>query len=404
MIIHFFPDMGKDEHESILQRLLDSRATRVVKPTNLADVLEDLKGTSDGKDFKELHERILDEERERLVKTRFAVPRAQAEAQTPSPIKALRPSVVVAKGLPGVQLTYQVGTRSFQGYYPKQLTEEQISKFLGGGKIQARFSTSRTIGDKWTAETALVQVVNWLWTHHRKAGRDIWRCFRSSFQVFLLQRIFQCSFLDSSSFHPLLDFLLCKCSEDCTSKPSKQAILDALELCFKILSGEAEDPKPDDESADENVEEDQPDEAENVSPPSSSSSTEGSSSSEESDKAIPAGSKDTKVSEKKKPSKSKSSDSKKKEEFTDSKKKEEFKKSAKAKPAGTKAKGKAQENKKKEDKKTDSELKEKPKSKPQPLDTSKVVIPGFMKTVSASAKSSPVAEPAPKRRRKEKGP
>ena len=391
MIIHFFPDMTKDECESLLQRLLESRATRVVKPTNLADVLEDLKGTSDGKDFKELHERILDEEREKLVKTRFAVPRAQAEAQTPSPIKALRPEVVVAKGLPGVQLTYQVGTRSFQGYYPKMLTEEQIQKFLGGGKIQTRFSTSRTIGDKWTAETALVQVVNWLWTHHRKAGRDIWSCFRSSFQVFLLQRIFQCSCLDSSSFRPLLDFLLCKCSEDCTGKPSKQTILDALELCFKILAGEAEDPKAGDQSADEIVAEEQPDEAEGVSPPSSSSSTDGSSSSEDESEAIAAGSKDKKVSKPKKPSESK-------------KKPKESEKSAKAKPAGTKGTGKLQENKKKQDKKTDPELKGKVKSGPKPLDTTGVVIPRFMQTVSASAKASPVAEPAPKRRKKEKGP
>ena len=172
LILHFFADVSKDECEMLLQRLLETRTTRVVKPTNLAEVLEDLKGTSDGKDFKDLHERILDEEREKLVKSRFAVPRAQAEAQTPSPIKALRPKVEVAKGLPGVQLTYQVGTRSFQGYYPKNLTEEQLEKFQAGGKIQTRFSVSRTIGDKWTAETALPQVVNWLWSHHRKAGRD----------------------------------------------------------------------------------------------------------------------------------------------------------------------------------------------------------------------------------------
>ena len=173
LISHFFPDMEDAEKLALLEKPLASRKTRVVKPRALADVLKDLKGSDDWKDFQRLHDQFMDEQRQALVLERFSVPRAQAEAQTPSVIKALRPKVELARGLPGVQLTYQVGTQSFQGYYPRDLSEEDIKKFRSGGKVKTRFSTSRTIGDKWTADTALVQVVNWLWNQHRKMGRDI---------------------------------------------------------------------------------------------------------------------------------------------------------------------------------------------------------------------------------------
>ena len=82
-----------------------------------------------------------------------------------------------------------------------------------------------------------------------------------------------------------------------------------------------------------------------------------------------------------------------------SKKSKKLKKSAKESAKATSS-GKKEKEKEKaqESKKTSS--KDKEKAGPKPIDTSNVVIPGFMRTVSASAKSHPVAEPAAKRARK----
>ena len=187
--------------------------------------------------------------------------------------------------------------------------------------------------------------------------------------------------------------VLCKPSKDCSGKPDKAAILDALELSFKILAGEEEDPNKGAESADENpAMEEQPDSGDTATPDNTSPAESSSSSSSSSEEAIPAGSKDSKAKATKKKAAAKATSKDKKN-------------SAKTKSSTKKAieKEKAQESKKnsvKEKEMTNPEAKKKGKTGPKPIDTSNVVVPGFMRTVSSNAASHPIAEPAAKRARK----
>lgn len=168
MISAFFPDLVEADKERMLDRLLSTRKSRVVRPRALRDVLVAM-DDHESRDFKDLKDFVEDQEREELVRSRFSAPRAKAEAKTPSVIKELRPKVV------GSVLIYQVSTCTFQGYYPKGLGPGVSKKPKAGSS----FSTGRTVGDKWTGLQALSQVVNFLWNHHKKAGHASWRVWKT---------------------------------------------------------------------------------------------------------------------------------------------------------------------------------------------------------------------------------
>ena len=122
----------------MLDRLLQTDTTvksRLIRPSALKDVLAELEGTSDGKQFSEMKEMLDQEDRETFILTRFAAPRAAAEASTPWYIKNLRPPMAKC------YLTFQVATKSFQGYYPKDLDESQRKN----PKVKTHWSTSRNI-------------------------------------------------------------------------------------------------------------------------------------------------------------------------------------------------------------------------------------------------------------------
>ena len=164
----------------------------------------------------------------------------------------------------------------------------------------------------------------------------------------------------------------CCRTQDCTSRPTKPAILEALDIGFKILSGEVADPGDASEGEENGCDdaEEQPESNQSPSVAGDEGNEGGSSSSTSGSESSPA-----------KPS--------------SSGKQPASKKKASAKAASmpkTKAKQPVEKNK--------------AKAKPQPLDTSNVVAPGYMKHVAsrmdkasaAAAKGAP--EPAPKRRRK----
>ena len=158
LIKHFFPNK-----ENMLDRLLQTDTTvksRLIRPSALKDVLAELEGTSDGKHFSEMKEMLDQEDRETFILTRFAAPRAAAEASTPWYIKNLRPPMAKC------YLTFQVATKSFQGYYPKDLDESQRKN----PKVKTHWSASRTFGEKWTTEQALTQVVKFVWNKQKKGG------------------------------------------------------------------------------------------------------------------------------------------------------------------------------------------------------------------------------------------
>ena len=73
-----------------------------------------------------------------FILTLFAAPRAAAEASTPWYIKNLEPPM--AK----FYLTFEVATKFFQGYYPKDLDESQPKN----SKVKTHSPTSRTFGQQ----------------------------------------------------------------------------------------------------------------------------------------------------------------------------------------------------------------------------------------------------------------
>lgn len=88
--------------------------SRLIRPSALKDVLAELEGTSDGKQFSEMKDMLDQEDRETFILTHFAAPRAAAAAPTPWYIKNLRPPM--AK----VYLTFQVATKFFSRLLPER--------------------------------------------------------------------------------------------------------------------------------------------------------------------------------------------------------------------------------------------------------------------------------------------
>jgi hypothetical protein len=169
LIKHSFPDMDEVRQAEVLDRLLQSDATiksKLIRPDSLKDVLVEMDGTTDGKLFTDMKDMLDQEDRETFILTRFAAPRAAAEAATPWYVKNLRPPMTKC------YLTWQVATKSFQGYYPKTLDESQRKN----PKVKTHWSTSRTFGEKWTTEQALTQVVRFLWGKHKKGGHAARHC------------------------------------------------------------------------------------------------------------------------------------------------------------------------------------------------------------------------------------
>lgn len=160
LISAFFGSLTDADQDLMLERLLATRKTKVLRPRVLKEVLVEMQGSSEAKLFDNLRETVENEEREEVIMSRFSAPRAKAEAKTPSVLKDLRPKIS------GCVLVYQVGTSTFQGYYPKKLGPEATKRPKAG----STYSAGRTVGDKWTSFQALTQVLNFLWNHHKKAG------------------------------------------------------------------------------------------------------------------------------------------------------------------------------------------------------------------------------------------
>ena len=308
------------------------------------------------------------------MRSRFSVPKAKAEASTPSVIKALKPDI------PGAVLTYQVPTSTFQGYYPK--AEVPAAK---RGKAGSSYSTGRTVGDKWSAVQALTQVVNFLWAHHKKAGYESW----------LLGSLMSA---DRRSLRPSFSGVASHVApKDCSEKPTIPQIRDALELGFKILAGEIPDPNPskDDKNdpgvqgergepereVQEEAEEEQPEESSGDLPDVSSPSSCTSSSSDSSSGSSPARPMSSKAKAKPKSERA-AAKAKRKASKPPAKKRAKSKKESKK--TSKKDKAKSKKDKKEQVKKTSHKGKAKAapaeaKKRPQPLDTSNVVIPRHMR-------------------------
>ena len=172
---HFFAESSDADKEQKVKRLLETSSTRrVVQTATLMEVLNEVAGTDDGKEFQDLRDIMADEQREQMIRKRLFSSKGKAEHETPSPIKGLKPDY------PGVVLTYQIPANAFIGYYPKDLTEEQRQN----RRLTKNWSQHRTFGEKWTSFEALKQVVVFLWGCHAKLKRvpgsasasDVWVC------------------------------------------------------------------------------------------------------------------------------------------------------------------------------------------------------------------------------------
>ena len=166
----WFGDETEEQQWERCSRFLQTSSSRkLIQVAGMREAIAEMvnRGEADEKQmFKALAESMDNEEIETLIKARVSRPRALAEGETPECLKKLKPP------LEGCYLVYQVHTQSFQGYYPKQLTDEQKSN----PKVKKHFTTGRTFGVKWTKQQALRLVVDFLWGHHRKAKRDPCSC------------------------------------------------------------------------------------------------------------------------------------------------------------------------------------------------------------------------------------
>ena len=192
LVNHFFPDKDEAKRICMVHRLMETaKVKRVVKTNGLAEVLQEMRGTEDGKLYSDLHDELINQEREEIIMQRLgaAAHRRKIEQGTPSPLKKLQPPKR------GAILHLQLATSSFQGYYPRDLTPAQQRD----KRTKKVFSTSRTFGPERTQETALLLVVKFLWKKHEEAGHN------------------------------------------CDEKPSNAQVTAALERSLKILAGEEED-------------------------------------------------------------------------------------------------------------------------------------------------------------------
>ena len=164
LIKAWYPDETDEKQWSWCQRLLETSGSRKVQQfAGMREAISELDKTDTSDDikmFKTLAEAVDAQETEELIKSRVNQPRAMAENATPQCLKRLRP-------LPSCVLVYQIKTQSFQGYYPRQLTDDQKKN----PKTKKYFSTSRSFGSgKWTKNQALTLIVRFLWRHHKAQG------------------------------------------------------------------------------------------------------------------------------------------------------------------------------------------------------------------------------------------
>ena len=160
----FYPDVGEAVQIEYLTRLLNTTAKRrVVETTGLQEVLAEMQGTDDAKDFKGLRELLEDEKREELVIQRLGGVRAGVEMKTPSPIKRLRPPTQ------GSLVVLQISQSAFQAYYPRQLTAEQKNN----PRVKKSWSIWRSFGVDRTQAEALRAVLQFVWKKHKDAGGDM---------------------------------------------------------------------------------------------------------------------------------------------------------------------------------------------------------------------------------------
>ena len=143
----------------MLERLLESSADKkLLRTAGLRDALNLLQDCGDADKFEDLWEKVTEDDRQQLIKSRIGAPHEKASQFTPQCLKALKP--------PNTVLCYQVSVCTFEGYYP--IPEEQRGK---GSKAKKHWSIARTHGTKWTTLSALSQVVAFLWRMHAKCGR-----------------------------------------------------------------------------------------------------------------------------------------------------------------------------------------------------------------------------------------
>ena len=168
LIKHFFEPFSEEEQEKMLIRLLESskRKSQADQRPVMHDALRSLEyeNPSDAKIFEGLSQKLPNQKRAELIRSRLCAPKATAEFHTPGFLNRLRP--MPKDG--GCVLTFQVPTDTFQGYYPRTLTPEHMSN----KRVKKYLSISRTFGQKWTQLQALQQVVTFLWECHQKAGED----------------------------------------------------------------------------------------------------------------------------------------------------------------------------------------------------------------------------------------
>ena len=108
---HFFPERAEGQQQEMVGRLLATSAKRtIVQTETLMEVLQEVAGTEDGAEFRDLRDQVEDQQRQAVIKKRLFASRSKVEHETPSPIKALRPDH------PGVVLTYQIPADRFCAY------------------------------------------------------------------------------------------------------------------------------------------------------------------------------------------------------------------------------------------------------------------------------------------------
>ena len=139
--------------------LLSAGRKNVVRTDGLKEALSLMEGSDEQELVDSLRQELEMEDLKDVVQKRFPAARAKASAWTPDSIKALRPPVPCT-------LCWQISHEAFEAYFP--IPEAYQSK---GARAKKTWSRSRSYGSgKWTQESALTQLVSFLWASHKKCG------------------------------------------------------------------------------------------------------------------------------------------------------------------------------------------------------------------------------------------
>ena len=234
--------MPESKQLDLLQRFLDTSMKKKdrLNAECLHSVLQLLQGEPDSRQFEDLKIQVDDDWRQQCVISRCGHSKQAAAAATPLVIKALKPPG------PKIVLCWQTAVSCFEGYYPRPaaVTTTAADGKKKQRKVKTHFSTSRKYGDnvrgkQVTQFEALRHVVNFLWSHHKRAKGDAHMHERC--------RPVDCWRLA----RPALFVDLCGgCGpKDLAEKPSDAKIHEALEKCGSdpdtAMAEGAEDPDDD---------------------------------------------------------------------------------------------------------------------------------------------------------------